>query len=179
MLRELLTVLIASFTLSFLMMPLFIKLAIRFKLVDRPAQRKIHTQAIPTLGGVVIYLAFMAGIWMSLKLSPAFEWAYNEYLLSLFIGSSAILLLGIFHDTINIQAEAKLMGQVIVGLLLFINGIKIEAVTNPLGGQIYLSSWISMVLTVGWVVVVINAINLIDGLDGLAGGITVISTTTH
>jgi len=175
MLKELLMVFLVSFGVAFLLMPVFIKLAKKFRLVDKPNERKIHTHPMPTLGGVIIYLAFMAGIFLSLSISPGFAAEFNEYLLSLYIGGSAILLLGILHDTIDIQPVAKLLGQIIAGLILFINGIKIEVITNPFGGQIYLSQELSMLLTVGWVVAVINAINLVDGLDGLASGITIIS----
>lgn len=174
MFKQLALIFVVSFAVAFFLTPFFIKFAKRFRLVDMPNERKIHTRLIPTLGGVIIYLAFMVSTLLSLKLSQEFNMAFSEYLIGLFVGGSAILLLGIFHDTLDMQPEAKLMGQVIAALILYINGIKIEVITNPFGGQIYLAQWVSLILTVGWVVVVINAINLVDGLDGLAGGITVI-----
>jgi len=173
---QLLIVFIITFALAFSLMPFFIRLAKKFKFLDRPSERKIHAHAMPTMGGVVIFLVFIAGISLSRRLNPEFDWLFSDYFLSLFVGGTVILLLGIFHDILDMQPEAKLMGQIIAGLIVFINGIRIEAVTNPFGGQLYLPQWLSMVITVGWVVAIINAVNLIDGLDGLAGGITVVSS---
>jgi len=145
MLKELSVLFISCFALTFFLMPLFIRLARRFRLVDRPGGRKIHAYATPTLGGAIIYLSFMAGIWMSLRLSPAFQGAFSQYLPGLVIGGTTILLLGIFHDTIDMRPEAKLMGQVIAALIIFINGIRIEAITNPFGGLINVPQGLSMV----------------------------------
>ena len=127
------------------------------------------------MGGVVIYFAFMAAIWIGMKLNPDFALEFSDFKVSLFVGGSLIVLLGILHDTVDMLPLAKLMGQAIVGLMLFVNGIRIEQITNPFGGQIVLSQGMSMLLTVAWVVALVNAVNLIDGLDGLAAGVTAIS----
>lgn len=174
---QLAIVMLASFALSFLLMPLFIRFAYRFNLLDQPQKRKIHTRAVPTLGGIVIYLAFTFGLMLAFKMSYGFRQEFNPYLVSLLIGSVAILVLGMLHDTIDIQPVAKLLGQIIAALIVFIHGIRIEVITNPFGGTLYLSQEVSLLITVAWMVAVTNAINLIDGLDGLAGGITVISST--
>ncbi|MFZ5799812.1 MAG: glycosyltransferase family 4 protein [Candidatus Omnitrophota bacterium] len=177
MLIQLVLVMLSSFALAFLLMPFFIRFAYRFNLLDRPRGRKIHTRAVPTLGGIVIYLAFTLGLMLAFKMNPAFRQEFASYLVSLLIGSVAILVLGALHDTVDIQPVAKLMGQIIAALIIFIHGIRIEVITNPFGGILYLPQEISLLLTVAWMVAVMNAINLIDGLDGLAGGITVIGST--
>ena len=56
--------------------------------------------------------------------------------------------------------------------------MRINVITNPMGGIIPMNTALSLVLTVGWIVGVTNAINLLDGLDGLASGVVSIVTTT-
>jgi len=59
---------------------------------------------------------------------------------------------------------------------LFYAGFRIGVFTNPFsGGEIQLPFWISLFLTVFWILGMINAINLIDGLDGLATGVVFIA----
>lgn len=55
--------------------------------------------------------------------------------------------------------------------------MKVEWVTNPLGGMFYLGKW-SIPVTLFWVVGITNTLNFIDGLDGLAAGIAAIASVT-
>jgi UDP-GlcNAc:undecaprenyl-phosphate GlcNAc-1-phosphate transferase len=176
LLKELFLVFIISYAIVFFLAPLFIKLALKYKIVDTPNKRKVHSKPIPTLGGMVIFLAFNLAIIFAMKLNPYFWLEVKNYSFGLFLGGFLILILGILHDTINIRPEAKLLGQIIVALILFNTGIRIEEITNPFGGQIKLILPLSMLISVGWILAMINAINLIDGLDGLAGGLTIISS---
>jgi len=70
-----------------------------------------------------------------------------------------------------------------VAILVFIMGIRIYYVTNPLtGGILHLDVGLglifSVILVIFWIVLVINAINWSDGIDGMASGITFISAVT-
>lgn len=90
-----------------------------------------------------------------------------------FLASTAIVLLGMADDRLQLDALTKLAGQVFVAGILLIYGIQI--LWLPINGVITLPPSIGQLVTVLIVLVVINAVNFIDGMDGLAAGIVAIS----
>ncbi len=101
-----------------------------------------------------------------------------------FMAASIILMsMGIRDDIEEIFWKTQLSIQIATAFLIFIFGVRIYCVTNPLnGGLIDLdlgqTVLISLALVVFWIVFVINAVNWIDGVDGLSGGISLISIGT-
>jgi UDP-GlcNAc:undecaprenyl-phosphate GlcNAc-1-phosphate transferase len=160
---------VVTLILSLIITPLIIKYAPRFNLMDYPGERKINLKAIPTAGGIAIYLAFVLPLIFFLPL--------NSTVKGIIIGSTYMLILGIIDDKFELSAPIKFSGQIIGALILIYFGVRINYVTNPLGGVIYLGVY-SIPLTVFWIVSIINTINLIDGLDGLAAGVSIIAVLT-
>ena len=173
---ELLFLVLISFGIVYIITPLIIKTTLRFKLLDIPDRRKIHTKPTPTLGGISFFIAFNITILVAIKLNPAFNSEFLQFLPGIFIAGILIIILGLVHDIKGLSPYLKLCGQIIVALVLFINGNRIEYITNPFGGEITLSLALSFILTIIWIIALINTINLIDGLDGLAAGLTAISS---
>lgn len=171
-----LLILAISFGISYCLTPLFIKIVTRFKLLDEPDERKSHKKPMPTLGGIVIYLAFGIAVIVALALNQEFKSEVLMHLPGLLIASTALVIFGVLHDTGDMPASIKLFGQIMVALIIFLSGIRIEYLTNPFGGQIELIYPISLLVTVIWIIALVNAINLIDGLDGLAAGIAAIGS---
>jgi UDP-GlcNAc:undecaprenyl-phosphate GlcNAc-1-phosphate transferase len=97
----------------------------------------------------------------------------TDSLFYVFLGALIILLVGLSDDLSPLPAWAKLLAQIAAGLTLYIGGLNVELLSTPYGSVDV--GWLSVIITVGWVVVLTNAINLIDGLDGLAGGVSLIS----
>lgn len=160
---------IITLILSLIFTPAVIKLAHRLNFVDRPGERKINTEAIATAGGTAIYLAFMIPLRFFL---PA-----DQTIRGIMIGGTFMLLLGLLDDKFEISAPLKFAGQIIGALILIYYGVKINFITNPFGGFIYLGIY-AVPFTVFWIVSIINTINLIDGLDGLAAGVSIIAVLT-
>ena len=77
-------------------------------------------------------------------------------------------------DYVDLRPGAKLAGQIAAAAVLVYSGTRIEAVGHPLGGVIELG-WLSVPLTLLWLVAVTNVLNIIDGLDGLAAGMSSIA----
>ena len=73
------------------------KLAIKVGAVDKPNARKVHTHAIPRLGGLAIYVGFMAAVLFCVPV--------RHELLGLLLGCTAIVALGIWDDICNIPAK--------------------------------------------------------------------------
>lgn len=137
--------------------------------VDFPNHRKIHTQVTPRLGGVAIFIgAFLGAIYLAPE---------HEYLLEILLGALVILLTGALDDRYGIRPVIKLVGQLIAASFLISDGLIIERVALPVIGMVDLG-FISVLITVLWVIGITNAINLMDGLDGLATGLTAIAFTS-
>ncbi|MEE8672463.1 MAG: MraY family glycosyltransferase [Heyndrickxia faecalis] len=157
------------FMLTILLTPLIKKLAIRIGAVDKPNQRKVHMKVMPRLGGLAIYISFIAGV---LLLQPD-----SSHSLPILLGSLIIVLTGIIDDIRELSPRVKLMGQLAAALVVILSGIHVEFINLPFGGQLEFGIF-SIPLTILWIVGVTNAINLIDGLDGLAAGVSSIALLT-
>lgn len=146
------------------------KLAIKVGAVDKPNARKVHTHAIPRLGGLAIYVGFMAAILFCVPV--------RHELLGLLLGCTAIVALGIWDDICNIPAKVKLVGQIVAACIPIAFGIQIEWLTNPFGTLIVLPELVAIPVTIFWIIGFTNTVNLIDGLDGLAAGVSFIASVS-
>lgn len=161
--------------ISFVSTPYLKKLAYYLKVIDIPKDnRRVHKKPIPKLGGLAIYISFVTMV--ILKKGPV-----NETEMGILIGASIIVIGGFIDDKYDLKPRYKLMFQLAATLVIIHFGIKISVMTNP-SSDVYkyisLSGFISIPLTVIWVVGVTNAFNLIDGLDGLSAGIAFIACVT-
>jgi UDP-GlcNAc:undecaprenyl-phosphate GlcNAc-1-phosphate transferase len=161
--------------------PLVRRLAHRFGVLDHArSSRKIHGRPIPRLGGIAIVIAFyvplLALLIFETEVGHLFL-ADREHVIGLFVGGIAIAILGLYDDLRGANAWKKFAVQFLVAGLLYRLGFRIDMIGNPLGEPVALG-WVSLPLTVFWIVGVINALNLIDGLDGLAGGVALVAVAT-
>jgi UDP-GlcNAc:undecaprenyl-phosphate GlcNAc-1-phosphate transferase len=173
--KQILFLFFISGGISYILTPLIRKISLRFNYLDNPDKRKIHLKPTPTIGGISLFIAFNITVLLAMKLNSIFWAEFLMFLPGLLLGGILIVILGMIHDIKNISAWSKLAGQIIVAVVLFLNGNRIESITNPFGGQISLPLIFSLILTIIWIISLINTINLIDGLDGLAAGLTAIS----
>jgi UDP-GlcNAc:undecaprenyl-phosphate GlcNAc-1-phosphate transferase len=162
--------LIVCFVLSVLITPLIKKLAILIGATDRPNQRKVHQTVMPRLGGLAIFISFMVGM---VLLRPEFQSS-----ISILLGCLIIVITGICDDLFELPAKVKLLGQLAAALtVVFLGDLQVVFINLPFGGQIQFG-FLSIPLTILWIVGITNAINLIDGLDGLAAGVSSIALIT-
>lgn len=162
--------LIVAFFASILLTPLVKRLAFRIGAVDAPNYRKVHSRIMPRLGGLAIFLSFLIGL---LILRPD-----SQYIVAIVIGATLIIITGVLDDMYEISAKAKMLGQLAAaGIIVFYGGIQIEFITLPFGGELEFG-FLSIPVTILWIIGITNAINLIDGLDGLAAGVSTIALIT-
>ena len=155
---------------TYVITPAVKRLACRVGAMDNPNARKVHHGAVPRLGGLGIYIGFLASVLYSLPLSTE--------VVGLLMGSAVIIAVGVWDDICQIPAKVKLLGQVLAAVVLVACGVRVDWVLNPFGDYIYLSAFISVPLTILWVVGFTNMVNLIDGLDGLAAGVSSIAAVS-
>ncbi len=154
-----------SLSLSFLFTPVARRAAIRYGIVDRPRGRHAHEAPTPFLGGVAMYIAF--------ALTALITARVDRNTIGILLGGAVAIVLGVIDDRRELRPRIKLLGQFLAAAVVLLFGVRIEFVTNPFGGMIYLS-WLSWPITLLWIVAFMNVVNFIDGLDGLAGGVTAI-----
>lgn len=142
--------------------------------VDVPKDnRRMHDHPIPRLGGLAIFLGFLVSVLIMVPLTNSLK--------GMLFGAIVIVILGIFDDIYALGAKLKFVVQIIAALIAVFSGNVIDVLSNP---NIFSSNpywelgWLSIPVTVIWIVAITNAVNLIDGLDGLACGISAISSIT-
>ncbi|MBA7668789.1 putative undecaprenyl-phosphate N-acetylglucosaminyl 1-phosphate transferase [subsurface metagenome] len=173
---RLIVVLLMALVCSLLLTPLVRRVALRFRIIERPNPRKIHKRAVTCLGGVAIYTSFVASVlvgFLILFKNPHSSFSYK--LVGLLCGGSMVLVLGLVDDIKGAQAPVKVSWQIAAALVTSaVFGIRMTYVDVPFFGVIWLGTF-SVPLTLLWVVGLTNALNWIDGLDGLAAGISSIA----
>ena len=161
-----LKIVLATFLLSGLLMPLMMKIANHVGAIDIPrsdeGNRHIHKKATPLFGGLGVFLSFMLGFMIfgtpSLKMN------------SILIGSFIIILTSIMDDIKEIKSWQKFLGHLVAAsVIVFYGKIVLENIT-AFGFSIDFGIF-AYPITLLFIVACCNIINLIDGIDGLSGGI--------
>lgn len=147
--------------------------------VAAPSSHHIHREPIPRLGGIAIYLSFVITAGAMIAASVIWELELgieSRTVFCILIPGTLIFLLGLYDDIYSAKPRIKFAVQALAALMLYWFGIgKFELpVLLGLPG----AEWLSIPLTVFWVLWITNAFNLIDGLDGLAAGSSLFSTLT-
>ncbi|MET3207109.1 UNVERIFIED_CONTAM: UDP-GlcNAc:undecaprenyl-phosphate GlcNAc-1-phosphate transferase [Paenibacillus sp. PvR008] len=173
---------IMALGLALLLTPLVKKFAVKVGAVDVPNARKVHTRIMPRLGGLGIFLAFLLSLLAILPFVPEGMLSSRDinFIAAFLIGGTLITLIGALDDRFDLNAKLKFLAQIAVAcMVVFAFDIRVDFVNVPFqDAYSSLESWISIPLTIFWIVGVTNAINLIDGLDGLAAGVSGIAIGT-
>jgi len=145
---------------------------------ERPGDALAQAQAPPRLGGVAIALTWVTTVVVaSLVASGPLRAALDSLpLVPILIGALLVFAVGLVDDLRPLSAAVKiaveaLAASVVIGAGLLIVQFTVFDVTYGLG-------WMSVVVTMAWVLTLTNAFNLIDGLDGLATGLAIIAGVT-
>ncbi len=157
--------------------PLIIAFCRKFGFYDQPNQRKVHTAAIPRLGGVA-FLPSLAISFLSTLLVYASNTGYlNSFHISaavMVFGASIIYIVGLLDDLLDLRATTKFVIMFVASAFMPACNLVIGNL-HGLFGIYELPLWLGYVLTVLVIMTIVNALNLIDGIDGLSSGISVIA----
>ena len=174
---------VVAFAVSTVVTYLMRVLAPRIGAVDQPDQfRKIHTKPIPYLGGIGVFVGFLAPVLIlmtglrHLLLGQAL-WDVHEQFFMILAGASVALALGAWDDVREMRPILKLLFQTLAAVVAMAGHTVIWRLSLPFMGEIELGFW-GIPLTLFWFLGCMNAINLLDGMDGLAGGVSLIVCIT-
>ena len=166
--------LLTAAIVAFITTPVVRTLAFRVGAVDVPRDnRRMHNHPIPRMGGLAIFFGFILSALIFVPLDAPLR--------GMLLGAVIIVILGIFDDIYALPALPKLLVQIAAAAVAVLMGNQIEVLSNP---NIFSSNpywdlgFLSIPISVFWIVGITNAVNLIDGLDGLACGVSTISSMT-
>lgn len=134
--------------------PLFARLAAWRGLVVAPREDRWHKRSTPLLGGAAIALGALVGLVVAPDLAVVF------------VGAGMAFALGLLDDVRHLAPTTKLVGQVLIASGLALAGVHVRIIEFvPL----------AFLITVFWIVIVMNALNLLDNMDGLSAGVSAIA----
>ena len=170
---------VAAFALCWALCLLVASLCRRWGLLDQPEPRRIHRSPVPRLGGVAIFITFVA---VSLALyRPANTYEQHVYA-GLLVAALLIVVVMAYDDVRGLPPLPRLAVQTVAALIVMFpagHGTLIQVLHNPLvaanHNRTALALWLAIPFTWFWIVGMMNTINWVDGVDGLAGGVVTIT----
>lgn len=173
---------VISALIASIIIPRILLIATRKRLYDIPDARKVHTKAIPRLGGVSFYPTILFSFCYVFALRILFKYEVESVLtdslvpelLLLVCGMTLLYLTGIADDLVGVRYRQKFLIQIICASFFPLSGLWINNFYG-LFGLYEIPFWAGIPFTMFVVVFITNAINLIDGIDGLASGLSSVS----
>lgn len=159
---------IFAFVLTLYFINIFIPIARKINLTDRPTERKKHEGDVPLVGGMAMFLGVIfALLTMRIPLSE---------LRGLMLALLILIITGVLDDFKDLKPKSKLIAQITSAVIIATwGGVSLHSLGNLAGfGDISLHDW-SIPFTIVCIVGVTNAINMVDGIDGLAGTLSLIA----
>lgn len=164
---------LVAYLICFAVTPAVKRFAQMIGAVDQPGDRRVNKVPIPRMGGLAIFLGFVLTALLFVPL--------NTQITGILLGAVIIAAMGAVDDIVSLNPWIKLAGQIVAAVVVIRCGVVFSAITNPnpLSEVTTVEiGWLSVPLTILWIVACTNAVNLIDGLDGLAVGVSAISSLT-
>jgi UDP-GlcNAc:undecaprenyl-phosphate GlcNAc-1-phosphate transferase len=152
-----------SFVVTFILVPIFIRVAKRYNFLDYPTVLKRHLRPTPLLGGEAILIGFLVAVFLAIKL---FHLPVGDELLALMVGGTAVVVVGLIDDKKGLSPSIKFLGQLVAACLFIF-------ISHSQG--ILTGTTLDLIVLLLWLTGLMNAFNFLDAMDGLCGGMTSIS----
>ncbi|MGF1540854.1 MAG: glycosyltransferase family 4 protein [Pleurocapsa sp.] len=148
-------------------------IGLKLGIVDRPNSRKIHKNPVVRVGGVSIFGGTIAALLIAWRLGgfASLDPDGRMEIWAVILGSICYFAIGFADDLFNLTPISRLLMQIAVATVCWFMGVKIDFLSVPFDGLIHVG-WLSLPVTIFWLVGMANAINWIDGVDGLAAGVS-------
>jgi UDP-GlcNAc:undecaprenyl-phosphate GlcNAc-1-phosphate transferase len=157
---DMVEVFIVTTVVSYLITPMIRAIAVKTGYMDHPKDNKVHAHPTALLGGVSIYIAFLVGIFTTVK------FGHDPRVNAVLIGSTLLLVVGLIDDKMGMMPEVKLLAQFLAAMVVIKAGVRIDFLNNY---------YLNIVVTYLWIVGITNAFNLLDNMNGLSAGIAAIA----
>lgn len=159
---------------GFLLTFLAKNLAQRWKIFDLPSSRKMQTVPVPYLGGVSVMSGFLVLVWACSAMRLPVNFEVNSSWKWILGTGIFVVLLGLSDDILRIHYKYKLMLQIVTaataGLIWSLSDLR---------SRLFDSQLMQILITLVFLVVVMNAANFFDNMDGLLSGSAVVVLVTY
>jgi len=147
--------------LSFFIHKLLLKYSAGFGMKNHESEGQIRwTNSVkPSVGGVGIFLLFLFGISVGL-MSLQSELFADPRFSGLVWASLLGFVIGLMDDVYQISPTQKFTGQILCAVVLYYSGVFIEISSLPI---------VNFIISVFWVIGIMNSINMLDNMDGISG----------
>ena len=143
-----------AFVVALALTPIARRLAVRTAFLDHPAGYKTHTASTPYLGGVAVVVA---------TLTSTVAFGLSAPHVGLIVGCVVLLFaVGTVDDRLGLDVGVRFAAQAATGVAIWM---------GDLGWTIFELGVLNLVITLVWVVGLVNAFNLMDNLDGAAASV--------
>ena len=171
---SILLALVSALVMSFAATPLVKIFAEKIGAMDVPNEaRRIHDHPIPRMGGLAIFLGFILSVVLFADITKPVQ--------GILFGAIVIVAVGAIDDIVNLPAWIKFIVQIVAAGIAVAHGVVIENLMNPFfwSDVDHLAlHFLSIPVSIVWIVAITNSVNFIDGLDGLAVGVSAIDSVT-
>jgi UDP-GlcNAc:undecaprenyl-phosphate/decaprenyl-phosphate GlcNAc-1-phosphate transferase len=161
--------------------PVMMHLGKRFSIVSRITPRRINegdARNVSKLGGGALFVSFTLTVLLAQMLAvPRFDPNEPTRLIGLLLGCCVIVIVGVIDDIAELPSHVLLLVQAVVAGIAIHFDIFIEGFNNPLTGTMT-PPWsfaVTLLLTLFWIMGMMNTVNWLDGLDGLSHGVVFIA----
>ena len=176
-----LIVFLFAFVLSLLITPLAARLGLRLGMSDVPGGRRQHTGRVARTGGIALFVSFIAAVLLARTLNiPHDDPNEATRVTGLLIGTMIMFVFGLLDDRFEFRPGIQFVAQLAASLVAIASLIIIERFSNPLDSRpvsepiVIQQQWLYILLSLFWLMGMMNTVNWLDGLDGLADGIAAI-----
>lgn len=173
---------IAAAVISFLITGFMVRYASQRQLfMPAVRARDVHKMPVARVGGIAVVLSFLILVVYWQIYRPA-VWnftgqtllGFDRNLIGVILAVILLSIVNFLDDRKSLPVWLRLLTQTAAAALIVAFGIKINWLTNPLGGHWYLGIW-EWLFVIIWLVGLSNVVNWLDGVDGLASGVGAIA----
>lgn len=174
--REYLLVLLVAAGTTYLLAGLARSIAVRTGALAKVRSRDVHTEPIPYFGGVAMFGGLAIAFLLALQMPFLGRYSTVEHDAWAVLWAGLIItVIGVLDDKYDMPAMVKLGGQVLAAGVAVLQGVRLYWI--PLPNRIVgLDDATSILITVFFIALCVNAVNFVDGLDGLAAGVVAIGS---
>ncbi|AQP44543.1 MraY family glycosyltransferase [Tessaracoccus flavus] len=174
--REYLLVFLVAAGVTYLLAGIFRSLAVRTGALAPVRNRDVHTHPIPYFGGIAMFGGLAVAFLLALQMPFLGRYTAVEHdAYAVLWAGLVICVVGVLDDKYDLPALVKLGGQVLAAGVAVLQGVRIYWIPLP-DRIVALDDSLSILVTVLFIAICVNAVNFVDGLDGLAGGIVAIGS---
>ena len=165
---------VLSFLLCLTGTPIIRQIAIKKGWLAFPEKDRWHKKPTALLGGIAIYISIAIPLFIISDFKTLLPVFWNHSSLgalpslsaAIFLGITALFILGLTDDFVHLKPQAKLVGQILAASFAAFIGFRLHW---------FNSLTIDTMVTIFWIIGITNAFNLIDNMDGLCAGIGLVA----